>query len=62
MASPSRVSSSAGGGERLAVVRIVCTSDRRPWTDSGPLDLGEEAAVPPAVADALVAAALARLL
>ncbi|MBY0430291.1 MAG: hypothetical protein K2Q10_03765 [Rhodospirillales bacterium] len=36
-------------------VMIVCVSDRRPWTHKGPLEKGEQATVPRAVAEALKA-------
>lgn len=35
-------------------VKIKCISDRRPWTDTRPLEKGEVAEVPPEVAKLLI--------
>ena len=34
--------------------KVRCTTDRRPWVEGRPLELGEEADVPPELADHLV--------
>lgn len=36
-------------------VRIVCTTDKRPWTEAGPLEEGEEALIAPETAELLIA-------
>lgn len=46
--------------ETIKTVRIVCTSDRKPWTDTRALEKDEEADVPADVAKALIDAGFAK--
>lgn len=42
-------------------VTIECTSDKKPWTDSKKLDLGERVTVSEAIAVMLVSSGLAKV-